>query len=117
MKKKEEKFSLKKDEGGFIDQDGYSFETPEQWLFSGIMGGCGCGSSEEIAKKAVELLDIFSTEHSMGSRDKVYDDEEYEVLAHWMDSLKITEHGTNICSSWLTEKGEQILNAIREVKK
>lgn len=113
----EKAYSLKKEgpEGvdfGYIDQDGVSFDSPANWLFTGILGGCGCGSSDEIADKAVAVLEFFSRE--IGSRDWSFIDGENEILAHWLDSKGLLEHGSSIGGSWLSKEGEQVLKSLKE---
>lgn len=111
----EKTYSLKKERDGgdfdYVDQDGISFNSPANWLFTGIMGGCGCGSSDDIADKAVAVLEFFSRE--IGSRDWNFIDGENEILAHWLDSKDLLEHGSSIGGSWLSQKGEQVLKAIK----
>ena len=51
----------KSNENDYIDQNGLSWNSPEEWVWSGILGGCGCGSSEEFGKKSVKLLKHFAT--------------------------------------------------------
>jgi hypothetical protein len=107
-------FLTKKNDGwmDFIDQDGVSHDCPEEWFWIAILGGCGCGSSEEFANKAVELLTYFSSD------DKDYHtlDNFTELMAHWFHGADLIEHGSNIRGSWLTDKGKQILGIINELK-
>ena len=60
------KYTLIKEEKGgdftYLDQNGVSNRTPQEWLFGGILGGCGCGSSEHFAQKAWEVLSFFASE-------------------------------------------------------
>jgi hypothetical protein len=104
--------SLTKDEdGGYLDQDGCSYDTPADWLWMGILGGCGCGSANKFADKSLKLLNHFATPYEQRTLP-IWDDGWYELLAHWFDSLELIEHGGNIYGSWLTEKGQQIYDMI-----
>lgn len=94
-------------EFGYIDQDGVSYRSPAEWLFTGIMGGCGCGSSEDLAVKAIELLIDFEKPHP-DRRIDVYGQSFWELMAHWMDSVHLIEHGGSIGGAWLSEKGKQV---------
>jgi len=110
------KYSLikknKTDEFDYIDQDGVSFNSPDEWLFIGILGGCGCGSYDDFGKDMIKLLKFFSTPHE--NREwSIYDDRYYELLSHWMDNKKLIEHGSGIGGAWLTEKGNNILDVIK----
>lgn len=106
-------YSIKRDIDDYIDQDGCSYDTPAEWLWTEIMGGCGCGSADAFGKRAIKLLEHFSTPHE--ERDySIWDNDFYELMAHWFNSLELIEHGSIVTGSWLTEKGEQIYEAIKQ---
>lgn len=106
-------YTLKKDDDWFIDQDGVSHESPANWVWS-ILGGCGCGSSEDFGIKALDLLRNFAKPHDERSKD-IYEDETLELLAHWMSSKGLIEHGSSVMGAWLTEEGKQINDAIETI--
>jgi hypothetical protein len=110
------KYSLIKQSKGsdhdYLDQGGISWSSPENWFFIGILGGCGCGNSEEFAKKGLELLRFFGSEER--TENPVNKSELTELLAHWFDDKGLIEHGTIISSSWLTDKGKAILDALNK---
>lgn len=104
------KYSLKKvddTEYGYIDQDGCSWTSPYDWLWSGILGGCGCGSSEEFGELTFKVLEYFSTEIMKRTR-YIYDTPIEEVIAHWLTTKDLIEHGTSIGGSWLTDEGDNV---------
>lgn len=78
-----------------------------------IMGGCGCGASDELSDDAWLVFCAF--------RDKAYwrkricEETSLEVLAHWMDSIGLIEHGGSIAFSWLTPLGEDVWTILQEV--
>src|SRR6478609_7042913 len=95
-----------------VDESGTSWDTVESWFFIGILEGCGCGNSNEIAAKAVEVLKFFDNKDRTESFwDK---GESWEILAHWIDGKGLLEHGYTIGNSWLTEEGKEILKIIKE---
>lgn len=98
-------------EDGWEDQDGVFHESPSQWLFVSVLGGCGCGSSDSFAEEAVGLLRDFGADHDARTI-RVYDDRFHELLAHWFDHAGLIEHGTSIAYPWLTPKGKDVLAAI-----
>jgi hypothetical protein len=105
--------SLTKDiDGMYIDQDGLSWDTRAEWLWMGLMGGCGCGQADEFGERAVKLLKHFATPH-MERDHSIYDNDFYELMAHWFDSLELIEHGGIVTGSWLTEKGDQVYALVR----
>lgn len=68
------------------------------------MNGCGCGSDNET-----DAWEVFKRFHDRtDDRWEMYNDgmRHLEVLAHWMDSLGLIEHGSSIAGSWLSEDGE-----------
>lgn len=65
----------------FIDQDGLSWETPASWLWVGVLGGCGCGSSEAMESLAWRVLHLFAQDMKQRAWS-VYDDTAAEVIAH-----------------------------------
>lgn len=105
--------SLERDGDGFLDQDGMSWDSPREWFFSGVLGGCRCGNSDVIAALAVKTLVLFGTEHEARTWC-VYDNLAAEVIAHWMDSGDLLGHGTSVGESYLTPKGEGVLAILRK---
>lgn len=99
--------------------DGCHYDTPEEYLWTGVLGGCGCGSSDYFAELSYKLLKEFSLSGADWDKRtlKVYDNEALEIIAHWMDAKGLIEHGTSIGGSWLTEKGKELLDLIDTRKK
>lgn len=95
----------------YIDQDGVSHNSPNGWLWD-FLGGCGCGSSEQLESRARKIFDNFATKH-MSREFSIYDDLTNETLAHWMDSVGLLEHGSGIAGSGLSEKGEQVHESLK----
>ena len=93
----------------YLDQNGVTWMSPAQWLFCGILGGCGCGSSDAFADEAVRLLRDFSSQQRTVS---VYADRFHELLAHWFDHAGLIEHGTSIAYPWLSPRGKAVLAAL-----
>jgi hypothetical protein len=102
-------------EGWFLDENGVSYRSVASWVFSQLLGGCGCGQSDELAARAVAIIEHLGIEHEQRQED-FFDfmrDEERlsadEVLLHWMASKEITEHGGTVYGSWLSDLGRQVL--------
>jgi hypothetical protein len=100
--------------------NGVWYDSPEQYMFLDILGGCGCGLSDEIAERAFQVLNYFSMDHKDRTNSLFSDDNDEalsnEILAHWLDSKELIEHGSSIYGSWLTKKGEDLLNTLKSVK-
>jgi hypothetical protein len=88
----------------FEAPDGCFYENPAEYLWTGVMGGCGCGDGS-LPDLAVEVLRYFSTMQ----RDWNEFTREMEIIAHWFDSLDLIDHGSSIRGSWLTDKGKTVL--------
>lgn len=75
-----------------------------------VLGGCGCGTSDELAHDAWFLFNAFHDRSHM--RGAINDTPELEVMAHWMDSLGLIEHGGSIIWSWTTDLGDEVWGII-----
>jgi hypothetical protein len=115
MMSDEPQYSLTADEPYFVDQNGVSWDSPKDWLFMGVLGGCGCGSSDELAQLAMNVLDNYALPHDERTL-RVYDDMTLEVLAHWIDSKGLIEHGSSIGGSWLSPLGKVVHAELRKYR-
>lgn len=104
--------------GNFEDQDGCTWESPENWLWVGVMGGCGCGSSDDIEDLCWEVLSYFATPHAeRGKRGELPTKElDAQIIAHWMDMKGLTNHGGSVHGSWLTDDGRAVYAAMRATR-
>jgi len=96
----------------YKDQDGISHESPEDWLWS-FLGGCGCGSHDEILARVRTVFHLFGTDYRERGGWSIYDDLTDELIAHWLDHAGLIEHGSGIGGSWLTDKGHQVYNSLK----
>ena len=101
-----------------------------------IFGICGCGMPKEVVKKfyypflkAMKAEHDFNMSHSLKEIRERQDKEkenrdEKKPFTYWnivddivlehlilyaLDNLKLTEHGTSVCCSFLSQKGETAL--------
>jgi len=88
-----------------------AFDSKEEFLWIYVLGGCGCGSYDKNIKVAWKVFELFATPHD-NRKFSIYDKPEYEIVAHWLDSKNLIEHGTGIGGSWLTEEGEKLYNLL-----
>ena len=102
----------KEGEFNFKSKDGVDYPNKESYLFTGIIGGCGCGNSEEISVDVYNLFIKIATE-TPDKHIAIYKDRYSELIAHIFDAKGLTEHGTSIGGSWLTEKGKAIYEEIK----
>jgi len=85
------------------------WDTPGEFLWIYVLGGCGCGESEALAEKVWCLLrDIYKKELNRNWANDIL----AECLLHWLDSKGLLEHGSMIYSSWLSSEGEELFRRV-----
>jgi hypothetical protein len=75
------------------------------YLWFDVLGGCGCGNADVIG---VETATLFSAIAKRCAHAEIFADSYHELMAHWFDSLQLIDHGSNIGSSVLSDKGRQV---------
>lgn len=111
-------YSLRLEQGSYLDQDDVSWDSPESWLFVGILGGCGCGSSDELADLAWKILDYFSIpfEKRFPEGESLLSDSlAHELIAHILTDKDLLEHGFSVYGSWLTSEGKNVHGIIKKL--
>ena len=115
-----------KDKQGFyVDPDGCSWETPEDFLQGYVLGFCCCGDPDANVKYIARVLEhIDDLKNSVWTKDITYE-EWYEkgrglgtgtslqFTYYFLDSKGLTEHGTSV-PGWLTDKGREFLEDVKE---
>lgn len=113
---------LKKVNGWYEDPDGTSWESPQDYLYSGVLPSCGCGDPASIGKYVQEMLKkhvaTIGVDNAMEIwRNNSYDDLPTMFFLSWADREGYTEHGTSIRGSWLSKKGVELLLDIEEAQR
>lgn len=100
-------------------------------FLSEICNFCGCGCNSQLLRYILKFLECFNYdgEGQMLSKD-LFDKEfnhplmsdndmrvSYEFLAKWVDSIGLSDHGTSVYSSWLTDEGLTWREVLRRVCK
>jgi hypothetical protein len=103
----------------YKDQDGCSWCSPLEWLWTGVLGGCGCGNPDHMSQIAWEVLEFHNWD-TLDKADKpaesiVYKSDAHYLMAYWLnlDHLKLTEHGGSVAWGWLTPQGRQVYEIIK----
>lgn len=92
------------------------YDGKEDFLWFYVLGGCGCGHSDDAREIAWKVFEFFSSEKS--ERDiKVLNKIEFEMVAHWLISKDIIEHGCSLSGGWLTEEGKKLFRLLIEKEK
>jgi hypothetical protein len=103
----------KEPDGTFTDDLGVSYDSPMEFLWLGVLGGCGCGRSEVLAESAWRVLSRLHDHHATGAPFKGWS-LAAELLAHWMNDKDLIEHGTGLSGAWLTDLGQSVYDAIAQ---
>jgi len=126
---------FKQPDGTFLDENGCSHDDAESFIQCRVLGFCCCGNPEKSLKYIMDCLDHVSQLQAVNSmldqghcgkdRDAAYrawNDRGDEIMgkARWftlyfLDREGLTEHGGNVSGAWLTTKGEELLEDIREM--
>lgn len=91
----------------YIDEESVAHRSKKEYLQTEILHFCGCGDGDAVMVYVKEFLEKQKTQ-AWGN----YEDLPYMFLAYWADHEGFTEHGTTVRCSWLTERGEELLNDI-----
>lgn len=79
---------------------------------------CGCGNPEKAREYLVNLLqsmkDRSASSWEVNNVEKVALSEGvFYFVMYVLDAMRLTEHGGSVGGSWLTEKGEKMLEFLR----
>lgn len=107
MKEILKKFGLTEDGMGFSDRNGCYYETIERALWGGVLGFCCCGEPDKGLKIIRDVLDAIESREFK---------EEFVFHYYILDKLGLTNHGSSIYYSWLSDAGEALLKILRELE-
>jgi hypothetical protein len=85
---------------------------------------CGCGAPEAATASLLRLLEQYSDEHREADGEPAYkalpkwipDKGIMFLTLYWLTDLDLIEHGGGVLASWLTGKGQAVLEALRREK-
>ena len=88
---------------------------------SELLGICGCGQTHKVARQFLSVMRRCRRysepkrdgEYFSGSGDYYRDLSDLMAL-YWLDQMGMTEHGSSIYGSFLTEKGELVEDLLTE---
>lgn len=99
-----------------IGPDGCHHNTEAEAMYYDQTGLCGCGCPEDVHKFLIDCMSaIRDDSDSIIDYKKVMEiitaDPETvaEFVLHFLDSRELTEHGSSVYGSWLTDRGKQFL--------
>lgn len=119
---------LNDDDGG-TDETGCFHDNGPDYL-GHLFGFCGCGAPHNVLKYINTILTNIKAKHDKDFRDSLglsfdqacdierdffkSEEERYFVL-YRLDDLGLIEHGGSVGGSWLTYRGDDVLEALNEV--
>lgn len=101
---------------------GYIFDYCYEIFVYEICNFCGCGCGIRVSGLIRSFLDCFD-----GYDGTLFDSDNYtskfpgrtetemEFMLKWVDSLGMSEHGTSVYGSWLTDKGLVFRELLRKM--
>lgn len=123
-------FDKDNDSYEYLTQDYYTEMTWEEEFLTGffgeVFGFCGCGCLSMSIKFVRDILNSYEDREEDNLSPYLNFDKAKEVcgndnitdfMLHWLDSMELTEHGSSVYGSWLTEKGEALRIYLKKVVK
>ena len=108
-----------------LDEDYFYEIDEEEWLnsfFVYAFNFCGCGCLSMSISFLKSVLECYVEEDGLSPHLKYDaikkvchdDDDIMDFMLHWLDAVEITEHGSSVYGSWLTEEGIALKKYIDE---
>ena len=92
------------------DEEGCSWESRGSYLQCEVIGLCGCGNPWEVMIYVRDML-----QRLRGKDYGDYEDMPYMFFCYWANEMEFAEHGGTVRLSFLTEKGEELLDDINTI--
>lgn len=110
-------FKTDPDNGMLIGPKGCHYNSEAEAMYYDQIGLCGCGRPEDVHKFLLDCMSA-NNDHYTNLIDhkkvieliKAKPEVVAEFVLHFLDDREITEHGSSVYGSWLTERGKQVLN-------
>lgn len=113
-----------------LSQDNYmEMEDDEEFLtsfFVEAFGFCGCGCLDMSIKFVRDILNCYEDREEENlppclnldkAKEVCGNDNITDFILHWLDTVELTEHGSSVYGSWLTDKGEALRVYLKKVVK
>lgn len=106
----------------YLTQDYYTEEQDDEEFLTGFFGEafgfCGCGCLSMSIKFVRDILNCYEEDEEEGwyaphlildkAKEVCGNDNITDFILHWLDSVELTEHGSSVYGSWLTNKGKAL---------
>lgn len=98
---------------GYIDKEGYHYDSAQELLQSYLLNICSCGRPIDNYNFCIDVLSNIININSV-IKDKSW--EATIFLINDLNKQELLEHGSSIGSSWLTDEGKKRVEGIFEPK-
>lgn len=83
---------------------------------------CCCGCLSMSIKFVRDILKCYEDEEGLSphlnldkAKEVCGNDNITDFILHWLDTVKLTDHGSSVYGSWLTDKGKVLRDYLKEV--
>ncbi len=110
-------FKLDNKSGMLIGMDGCHYNTEGEAFYYGQLGGGGSGKPKEVHQFILNLLSLAKNEYDVIDYDKAINlikgdaESAYQFIFNALSDRNVIEYGSSVYGSWLTERGDQMLEA------
>jgi len=98
--------------GGYVDDEGFTYQDKEAYIQVGIFDFCGCDSP---LKNLIYIRDMLLKVKN--KKIEYMNDRSYVFFLYWANKEGLLEHGWGIDDSCLTERGKEFLKDIEIIIK
>ena len=106
------KFEKDPANGMVVGPDGCHHDTEAEAMYYSL-GLCGCGSPDEVHQMLIDVLKCIDTGKRLDAvveLIKQKPDIVAEFIGHFLEDKGMTEHGSSVYGSWLSERGKQFID-------
>lgn len=98
----------------YLDENGVSHRSKKRYLQIEVLGFCGCGDPDSAMLLVRDILKLIKEEkeYSEEITKALPTDGVYYFVLYMLCDRGLIEHGSIVCRSWLTDKGEEVLSDI-----
>jgi hypothetical protein len=112
---------MKNSEDKYIDNDGVSWHDYKEYVFIGLLGFCDCRDDKlyhdiftvlEAYGKAAKEGELLYYDKLLAGNPAKY----VELILHCLTRAELLEHGSSLRGSWLTQKGQEVVEKLQAEK-
>jgi hypothetical protein len=109
------RLGIAEDGFGYLDSKGCYWKTLKDAIWGGVLGFCCCGEPERGLKRLRSILETVELCFD-NDADPYYFEDDTVFYFYVLDKMELTQHGSCVYHSWLSEKGKDILTVLKNIK-